>query len=100
MPRNTCYVMREFGVVKAKRTVYEDFRPIGMAFVKHIGREEDLIVLKKGCMFSEEEVLAAYNAAGYPPIEVCITLNGKEFEFVMRHGYPEFMARKISGRIL
>lgn len=99
MPRNTCYVMREFGVIKAKRTIYEPFKAIGQAFDKQIGLESDLIVLLQGCMFGEEEVLAAYNAAGYPPIETCITLPRADFEFVQRRGYPEFMARKIKGLI-
>ncbi len=97
--RQTCTVSREFGVVKAARSRYDIPKPVGMLHDSLTGGEGTIILLMKGCGFTEEEVLSAYNTLGLPPVTDCATLTKEEFSFVKQHGYPALIAKKIKGLI-
>jgi hypothetical protein len=95
--RDTCYVMRSFGVILAKRAVFDSFTPIGLS-PDGPGNVGDVLLLMKGCRYTEEEVLAAYNAAGYPAVELCTTLDTSDFNYAKKRGYAALMAEKIKGK--
>lgn len=97
--RQTCTVSREFGVVKAARSRYDIPKPVGMLHDELTGGEGTIIILMKGCGFTAEEVLSAYNTLGLPPATDCTSLPRDEYEFVKKHGYPALIAKKIKGLI-
>lgn len=98
--RATCYVRREFGVISAKRGVYDSFTPIGIIQDELTGYIGRVIILTKGCPFSDHEVLKAYNAEGYPPVEAILVLPREDVKKIQRQGYAAYVADKIAGKRL
>ena len=99
MPRPHCYVDRAFNTIKAKRSPYTDFVPIGQVFNMVPAGREEVIVLSVGCKYSEDEVLEAYNSAGYPPVEFCVSVSVNDIRHVQRFGYTQYMALKLAGKL-
>ena len=97
--RDTCYVMRSFGVISAKRAIFDSFTPVGLS-PDGPGNDGDILLLMKGCRYTEEEILTAYNAMGYPEVRACVTLNSNDFGYAKRKGYAALVAEQIKGKRL
>lgn len=104
--RPVLYVDQLFGVVRAKKFRYDEFVPVGeilddVLYVKVFKDQATRYAPPSSLLadFTDDQILEAYNAAGYPPVKTAVKVNHKQWQHARKHGYNALIAEMLEGKL-